>query len=60
LIGGRGSILKTALGTLIYGVILNGLNIVGVNPFAQKFAIGALIVGAVAFDFMMRGRKETR
>jgi ribose transport system permease protein len=48
--GGSGSILKTALGTLVYGVIINGLNIVGVNPFIQKTVIGLLIVFAVAVN----------
>ena len=52
--GGRGSILKTALGTLVYGVILNGLNIVGVNPFIQKAVIGALIIFSVAIDINLR------
>ena len=49
--GGRGSVFKTALGTAVYGVILNGLNIIGVNPFFQKIVIGALIVGAVSSIF---------
>lgn len=50
LAGGRGSILKTALGTLVYGVIINGLNIIGVNPFIQKTVIGALIIFAASLD----------
>jgi len=54
--GGRGSVVMTAVGTLIYGVILNGLNITGVNPFVQKFVIGALVVGAVTLDTMVRNR----
>ncbi|MGB4609800.1 MAG: ABC transporter permease [Saccharofermentanales bacterium] len=51
--GGRGSVLKTAIGTLVYGVIINGLNIVGVNPFIQKSIIGILIIAAVTIDVVV-------
>lgn len=54
LAGGRGSVLKTAIGTLVYGVILNGLNIIGVNPFVQKTVIGSLIIFAVFLDIFLR------
>jgi ribose transport system permease protein len=60
LTGGRGTVLKTALGTLIYGVIINGLNIIGVNPFVQKIVIGLLILGAVGADCVLRYRKGER
>lgn len=55
--GGRGSIARTALGTLIYGVIINGLNIAGVSPFIQKTIIGALIILAVTLDTTF-GKKD--
>lgn len=54
--GGRGSVVKTAVGTLIYGVIINGLNIAGVSPFVQKSVIGALIICAVTLDTLVRDR----
>lgn len=60
LAGGRGSVLKTALGTLVYGVILNGLNIIGVNPFVQKVVIGSLIIGAVAIDCVVRKMEKSK
>lgn len=56
--GGRGSVMSTFLGTLTYGIILNGLNIVGVNPFIQKMVIGFLIIGAVAVDSIVRYRRS--
>lgn len=57
LAGGRGSVLRTGMGTLLYGVILNGLNIVGVNPFVQRIVIGLLIAAAVAVDCLIRSRR---
>jgi len=58
LTGGHGSIFMTATGCLIYGIILNGLNIIGVNPFIQRIVIGAIIIGAVAVDRVTRNKSE--
>jgi len=55
--GGAGSIYMTALGTIIYGVILNGLNIVGVNPFSQRAIIGTIILVVVAIDCVIRKKR---
>ena len=50
LFGGRGGIGKTLLGTLILGVLRNGLNLIGVTPYWQKVFIGFLIVVTVVLD----------
>ncbi|MGC8777408.1 MAG: ABC transporter permease [Candidatus Caldatribacteriaceae bacterium] len=50
LYGGRGGVWKTVLGTLIFGVLHNGLNLIGVTPYWQKVFIGLLIVATVAVD----------
>jgi len=50
LYGGRGGVWKTVLGTLIFGVLRNGLNLIGVTPYWQKVFIGLLIVATVAVD----------
>jgi ribose transport system permease protein len=48
--GGRGSIVGTAVGLLIIGILNNGLTLTGVDPFWQNVARGALLIGAVSFD----------
>ena len=47
LYGGRGSILGTLMGVLIMVMIRNGLNLLGVSPFWQGTAIGAIIILAL-------------
>ncbi len=47
--GGRGTMVGTALGVLLVGVVNNTLNLIQVNPFFQDIAVGAvLLVAAVA------------
>jgi ribose transport system permease protein len=48
--GGRGSIIGTAVGLLIIGVLNNGLTLTGVDPFWQDVARGTLLICAVSFD----------
>lgn len=50
LAGGRGTVLGTALGFLIIGVLNNGLILLNVDPFWQEVARGALLIAAVSFD----------
>lgn len=52
--GGRGTILGVLLGTLIIGVLENGLNVMGVGPAAQSVVKGVIIVAAVALDGLRR------
>jgi ribose transport system permease protein len=48
--GGKGSIIGTAVGLLIIGILNNGLTLTGVDPFWQNVARGTLLIGAVSFD----------
>jgi len=50
LFGGKGTIIGTLIGTLIIAVIQNGLVILGIDPFWQYIAIGAVIILAVFVD----------
>jgi len=50
LMGGIGGIAGTVVGTLLIGVLLNGLVIMNVNPYYQQIIIGGIIVLAVGFD----------
>ncbi len=54
LFGGRGSIIGTLLGALIVGIFRNGLALSGVNVLWQEFAVGVLIIVAVAIDQWLR------
>ncbi len=54
LFGGRGSVIGTIIGALIVGVFRNGLALAGVDVLWQVFAIGWLIIIAVAFDQWIR------
>ncbi len=54
LFGGRGSILGPLIGALIVGVFQSGLRIAGVDVLWQLFAIGWLILLAVAVDQWIR------
>lgn len=50
LLGGRGSVVQTLLGTIFIGVLNNGLNLRGTDPYLQKIWLGAVILLAVLFD----------
>jgi ribose transport system permease protein len=52
--GGRGSVIGTALGLLILGVLQNGLILQNVSSFWQQVASGALLVVAVSMDQINR------
>jgi len=54
LFGGRGSIIGPLIGALIVGVFQSGLRMVGVDVLWQVFAIGWLIIIAVAIDQWIR------
>ena len=52
--GGVGTIGGTVIGVLIIGVLHNGLNLIGVSPFAQQIMIGVVIALAVMVDQLRR------
>ncbi len=54
LFGGRGSIYGTLIGALTVGVFRSGLSLSGVDVLWQQFAIGCLIIAAVAMDQWIR------
>jgi len=54
LFGGRGSIAGPLIGALIVGVFQSGLRLAGVDVLWQVFAIGWLIIIAVAVDQWIR------
>ncbi len=54
LFGGRGLVIGTLFGALIVGVLRNGLTLAGVDVLWQDFAVGFLIIVAVAIDQWIR------
>jgi D-xylose transport system permease protein len=54
LFGGRGAIFGTLIGALIVGVFRSGLKLAGVEVLWQSFAVGLLIIIAVAMDQWIR------
>ena len=50
LLGGEGTIFGTVIGALIISIIQNGLIFLGINPFWQFIAVGAVIILAVLVD----------
>ena len=58
LFGGSGSIFGTVIGTVLIGVLLNGLVLMNVNSYIQQIIIGVIIVLAVAFDTFAKSRRK--
>ena len=56
LFGGVGTMLGTLVGVFIPAVLRNGFVIVGVQPFWQQVAVGAVLIVAVYFDQLRRSR----
>jgi fructose transport system permease protein len=54
LFGGRGMVVGTLFGALIVGVLRNGLTLNGVDVLWQDFAVGVLVIVAVALDQWIR------
>jgi ribose/xylose/arabinose/galactoside ABC-type transport system permease subunit len=57
--GGRGNVLGVFIGLVIMGVIGNGLNILGVQPFWQQVAIGVIIMFVATLDVVRRRTSRT-
>ena len=55
--GGRGTLIGTLIGAALLGTIGTALTFVGINPFWEKAIQGAIILAALASDFVL-GRLE--
>ncbi len=56
--GGRGTMVGTIIGTLLIGVLRNGLTLCGISTNWQLVAIGLIIILAVAADQMATRRER--
>ncbi len=60
LTGGRGSIIGTVLGAMVFGVIQSGFTYVKLDAFFQLMAMGAIIISAVVLDKYRQERAAAR
>jgi ribose/xylose/arabinose/galactoside ABC-type transport system permease subunit len=56
--GGRGSVIATLWGAVFIGVLNNGLNLAGIDPYMQRIALGAVILLAVLADQLNKTRGQ--
>lgn len=57
LAGGRGGILKAALGMIFIAMLANGMTIYRIDPFIQQVMQGIVLIVAVLLDVRMNRRK---
>lgn len=56
--GGKGTIIGTAVGVILMGVLNNGLDISGISPYWQGVAVGIVLIVALLFDFFTDKKKD--
>jgi len=56
LAGGRGTIVGTALGVILLGVVANALNLLGVSSYFQQMSVGAVLLIAAVANALQRRR----
>lgn len=52
--GGSGAVWRTVLGVLLFAMIGNGFNLLGINAIYQQMTEGGIILAAVLFDVWVR------
>jgi D-xylose transport system permease protein len=55
--GGRGSVIGTLLGALVFGTLANGMNLLGVDSNWQLICKGLILMTAVLIDVLSKGRR---
>jgi inositol transport system permease protein len=58
LFGGIGTMTGTFVGVIVYGVITNVLNLMGISPYLQQVVEGAIIIGAVYMNTRGKWKEE--
>jgi len=56
--GGLGTVQGAVVGTLLLGVVANGLNLFGVSPYWQPAVTGLVILTAVGIESYHRSRAD--
>jgi ribose/xylose/arabinose/galactoside ABC-type transport system permease subunit len=60
LTGGRGSVVGTFWGAVFIGILNNGLNLAGIDPYMQKIALGVVILLAVLADQINKSPSQVK
>jgi D-xylose transport system permease protein len=58
MMGGRGSIVGTVLGALVFGTLANGMNLLEIDSNWQLVCKGQLLMLAVLVDVILKGRRS--
>lgn len=58
LFGGVGTMIGTLIGVFIPAVLQNGFVVLGLQPFWQQVAVGAVLIGAVYVDQLRRRHRD--
>ena len=58
LFGGVGGVIGTLIGTLLIGVLNNGLVILNVSPYWQPIVVAIILVASVFFDQLAKKRRR--
>jgi len=58
--GGRGTVIGAVLGVILVSVTQNGLNLLGVSPYAFKMVVGAIILTAIVLSNISLDRLTVR
>jgi ribose/xylose/arabinose/galactoside ABC-type transport system permease subunit len=56
--GGKGNVFSSVIGTLIFGLILNMLQLLGISSFWQQAITGVVILAAVGFDSFSSSKRD--
>jgi ribose transport system permease protein len=57
ILGGDGAVWRSLLGVFFIAFMINGFNLLGVDPIYQRIIQGAIILGAVAIDARSRAHR---
>ena len=56
--GGRGSVVGTVLGTLVFATLANGMNHLRIDSNWQLICTGLILLTAVLIDVLSKGRRS--
>lgn len=58
LMGGYASVLGAMLGTMLIGILTNGLVLIGVGAYWNNFVTGAVIIAAIAVSTLLKMKRQ--
>jgi D-xylose transport system permease protein len=58
LLGGRGSVVGTVLGTLVFATLANGMNHLRIDSNWQLICTGSILLAAVLVDVLSKGKRS--